>query len=228
VTPSRRDFLKHVGIAVASLAMARCMCLGRSIDDPTDPPDDDSPRGQLRRCWLGFGWLKEQSQDWDNGDNGEEARAELARAHQTALDELIAAGELDPEVADCVHQAYEAATYHVWRANCGMTCYLPAPGPDYTPTTSSQLVQQADLLAKLAEEGDLDPETIGESQAAVERDFAFLCLSHEETQALYDALVEAAGDSYNWPTFDELEFDVSPEAEQAARFLVELILEEDE
>ena len=52
---------------------------------------------------------------------------------------------------------------------------------------------------------------------------AFLCFSSEETQALYDELLEAAGDSYDYPRFDELDLDVSPEAEQAARFLVDLM-----
>ena len=226
MTPSRRDFLKHVGIAVASLAMARCVCPGRSDDDPTNPPDDDSPRAQLRRCWLRFDWLEEQASDWSDYDKGNEALQELTTDHRAALDDLVAAGDLDREVADCVQSAYDAAAYHVWRANCGMTCYEPMMGPDYTPTASWQVAQQADLLAEMAEEGDLDPGTVAEAQAAVERDFAFLCMANAEVEDLYDQLMAAAGDSYAYPNFDELELDVSPEADRAARFLVELMTEE--
>ena len=39
-------------------------------------------------------------------------------------------------------------------------------------------------------------------------------------------LMDAAGDSYDYPTFNELELEIPPEASEAARFLVELLLEE--
>ena len=44
---------------------------------------------------------------------------------------------------------------------------------------------------------------------------------------LYDALIEAAGDTYNYPTFDELDLEITPEAAEAARFLVDLLLAEE-
>jgi hypothetical protein len=99
---------------------------------------------------------------------------------------------------------------------------------DYKPTSSSQLAQQAEILAEMVESGDLDPNTVAQAQAAIERDVAFLNLSGTETQALYDDLIAAAGDSYTFPSFDELELEITPEAVEAARFLVDLLLGENE
>jgi hypothetical protein len=216
MSPTRREFIRRVGIALASLMAARCVC-------PSIKGTPGSPRNRLRECWLKFDWLAERAQDWGNYEKGEQARDDLVADHRAALDDLVAAGELDTAVADYVQEAFTAAVYHVWRANCGMTCYEAMPAPDYTPFTSSQLVQQADLLA---ENGDLDQDTVAQAQAAIEREIAFLSLSDVETQALYDELIAAAGDTYDYPPFDELELEITPEAAEAACFLVELLLEE--
>jgi hypothetical protein len=221
MSPTRREFIKRVGIALASLMAARCACIPLP-----GTGKDDSPRGRLRSCWQRFGWLEEQASDWSDYEKGEKAREELVAEHRAALDELVAAGELDKAVADEVQNAFDAAAYHIWRANCGMTCYEPMMMPDYTQSGSAQLVSQADLLADLADDATIDPETLSKVQAAVERDIAFLNLSPEDERALYDALKEAAGESYDFPTFEDLELEITPEAAEAARFLVELLMEE--
>jgi hypothetical protein len=183
-------------------------------------------RERLRSCWLRFDWLAEQAQDWSDYEKGERALEQLTTEHRAALDELVAVGELEVDVADEVQNAFDAAAYHIWRANCGMTCYEPLMMPDYTQSGSAQLVVQADLLVDLADDVTIDPKTIIQAQASVERDIAFLNLSPEEEQALYDAVIEAAGEEYDYPTFEELELEITPEAAEAARFLVELLLEE--
>ncbi|MBN1978461.1 MAG: hypothetical protein JW918_13775 [Anaerolineae bacterium] len=221
MSPTRREFIKRVGIALASLMAARCAC--------TPLPGtgkDDSPRGRLRSCWQRFGWLEEQASDWSDYEKGERALEQLTNEHRAALDELVAAGELDKGVADEVQNAFDAAAFHIWRANCGATCYEPLMMPDYTQSGSAQLVSQAELLADLADDATIDPETLAEIQAAVERDIAFLNLSPEEERALYDALKEAAGEDFDYPTFAGLELEITPEAAEAARFLVGLLLEE--
>jgi hypothetical protein len=223
MSPTRREFIKRVGIALASLMAARCACIplvegGSGLGG--------TPRGRLRRSWQRFGWLEKQASDWSDYEKGEKAREELVEGHRAALDELVAAGELDADVADLVQEAYAEAAYHVWRANCGMTCYEPMAGPEYTPSASSQLVQQAELLADLADDDAIDQETVARAQAAVEQGIAFLGLSGEEEKALYDELMEAAGDSYDYPHFSDLELEVTPEAAEAAQFLVDLLLEE--
>ena len=211
---TRRDFIKSVGIAVASVVMARCIPLGGK---------DDSPRARLRNCWLRLDWLAQQAKgDYERGDK---AREKLAADHRAALDDLVAAGEVDADVADKLNTAFGAAINHVLLSNAPLTCY-EALIVDYTPASSDQLAQQADLLAEMAKSGDLDPATVAQAQAAIERDIAFLNLSDAETQALYDELIAAAGDTYDFPSFDGLDLDIPSEAAEAARFLVELLLEE--
>ncbi len=277
MSPTRREFIKRVGIALASLVAARCVwpadentptpeddveptyirmtCYGETILPTETPPpteqsdqqktiltavargDDVDPevarlalvafhRERLRSCWLRFGWLAEQAQDWSDYEKGEQALEQLKTEHRATLDGLVASGGLDKAVADLVQEAYAEAAYHVWRANCGMTCYEPMAGPEYTPYASSQLVQQAELLADLADDATIDQAAVAQAQAAVEHDVAFLNLSPAEEQALYDELIEAAGESYNYPPFNELDLEITPEAAEAARFLVELLLEE--
>lgn len=213
---TRREFIQRVGIALASLAMARCIC-------PTG--GGGSVQDRLRQCWARFDSLARKAQG-NNYEQGEQSLDQLIADHRAALDELVAAGELDVGVADQVQTAFGAAAYHVWRSNAPITCYEPVL-VDYKPATSGQLAQQAEILAEMAESGDLDTDTVARAQAAIERDIAFLNLSIEDTNALYDELIETAGDGYTFPAFDELDLQVTPEAAEAARFLVELLLEEE-
>ena len=223
MSPTRREFITRVGISLASLMTARCACT-QFIDG--GKIKGNTPRERLRSCWFSFDWLKEQASDWSDYEKGEKAREELVAEHRAALDELVAAGELDADVADLVQEAFAEAAYHVWRANCGMTCYEPIAGPEYTPSASSQLVQQTELLADLADDATIDQETVARAQAAVEQGIAFLGLSGEEEKALYDELMDAAGDSYDYPHFSDLELEITPESAEAAQFLVDLLLEE--
>jgi hypothetical protein len=225
MTPTRRDFVKNVGIAIGSLVMARCIRLGDGGDSTVG--ECNSPRDCLRQCWLRLDWLAEDIRDWDNYERGERARDGLLTDHRAALDDLVSGGELDAAVADYVQAAYLEAVRHVWRANSGVTCYT-AVLPDYTPGTARRLIEQAELLAEMAESGDLEADAVARAQAAIGREVAFLSLSYDETQALYDELREVAGDTYDFPPFEELDLYIPPEASEAARFLVELLLGETE
>jgi len=216
VNYTRREFIQRVGIAFASLAMARCI-------RPTGG-GDGSVRDRLRRYWAQFDSLAQDARE-QNYERSEKALEQFLVDHQAALDELVAAGELDADVAAQVQTAFGAAAYHVWRSNAPITCYEPFL-VDYTPTISGQLAQQAEVLAEMAESGDLDMDTVTKVQVSIERDVAFLNLSREDTDALYDELIAAAGDSYAFPPFDELDLEITPEAEKAARFLIELLLAE--
>jgi hypothetical protein len=274
MSPTRREFIKHVGIALASLMAARCAWPeGRGTSTPEDDVeltyeatcydaveltntpdpteqldqqgtiltavargDDVDPevarralvafhRERLRSCWLRLDWLAEETRDWDHPERGGQAHDGLVTEHRAALDELVTLGELAADVADYAQAAFAEAANHVWLSNCGITCY-EAVLPDYAPISRAQLVQQAELLADIADDETIDEDVVARAQAAVERDIAFLSLSHEERQALYDELIEAAGESYDFPPFDELDLEITPEAAEAARFLVELLLEE--
>jgi hypothetical protein len=115
MSPTRREFIKRVGIALASLMAARCACVS-FIESDTGL--GGTPRERLRKSWQRFGWLEKQASDWNDYEKGEKAREELVEGHRAALDELVAAGELDADVADLVQEAYAEAACHVWRANC--------------------------------------------------------------------------------------------------------------
>ena len=210
MSPTRREFIQRFGIALASLAMARCVRPGAS-----------RPRERLRDCWLRFEWLAEETKDWKNQERGEKALEGLIADHQQALGELVAAGDLAAPVAEQVQVAFDAAAYHIWRANTGATCYEPVI-VDYKPGSSAQLVYQAALLAEMADDGDLDPEAVAQARAAVERDVAFLNMPYEERDALYAEIVEHLNER-GVPPFEELDLEVEPDAAQAARFLVELM-----
>ena len=214
---TRREFLKGVGVAMASLAMAGCSPgLGRG-------GADDSPRGRLRSCWLRLDNLAETTKK--DYEKGEQLMAELTAGHRAALDDLVSSAELASTVADHVQAAFDEALYHVWRANAPMTCYEPAI-VNYTPTSADQLVQQASLLAGMAKRGNLEPDTVQRAQIAIERDIAFLSLTSQETDELYQALQDAAGDSFRFPTFEELALEIPVGAIEAACFLVNLLTEQ--
>jgi Spy/CpxP family protein refolding chaperone len=86
---TRRDFIKSVGIATASLVMARCIPFGGK---------DDSPQGHLRNCWLRLDWLPQQTQE--DFERGDQALDELVTDHRAALNDLVTAGGMDTAVAN--------------------------------------------------------------------------------------------------------------------------------
>jgi hypothetical protein len=221
MSPGRREFIKGVGMGIASLMMARCIPFGGRGDSADG--ECGSARDCLRQCWLRLDWLAQQiREDYERGD---QAQNELLAEHRAGLDDLVAACGLDAAVADYVQAAYSEAVGHVWRANGGITCYTVV-SPDYTPGSARRLMQQAEVLAEMAGSGDLDSGAVAQTQAAIEREIAFLSLSYDETQALYDELRKAGGDTNDFPPFAELDLEIAPEAAAAAHFLVELLLEE--
>jgi hypothetical protein len=194
--------------------MTRCVSI---------PGGRKTPRDRLRDCWLRFDWLAEQARDKDY-ERGQEAQEELLADHQSALDELVAAGELDASVAPLVRTAFDAAVHHVWRANAPITCY-EAVMIDYKPVSSAQLTQQAALLAEMADDRSLDPDVVAQAQVAIERDVAFLNLTGAEVEVLYQEIQKLVRDG-GPPSFDEIDLEITPQAVQAAEFLVELLLKE--
>lgn len=224
---TRRDFVKGLGIALASLMLSRCAPKeGRTVGPPATPTGaGDAVRSQLRSCWQRFEWLAQHTRDsWDDDALGEDALNQLVAEHRGALDGLVASGALSAAAAEDVQDAFAAGVFHVWRSNVPITCYEPVL-LDYKPATSAQLVQQADLLSEMAASGDLDPDTLARAQVAVERDVAFLSMSDQEVSELYEELMAAAGGSYSYPDFDQLPLEIPPECAEAARFLIELLSE---
>jgi hypothetical protein len=235
MSPSRREFMKGIGVMLASLLTTRCTttCYTPVPPEPTcytavptPSPSPSSGEGKdwdrLRQAWYGLDRLARDAPDLEKG---ERTHKRLVSDHQTALNHLVGAGQLDPTIADDMQAAFEGAAYHVWRANAPITCYEAVPYPDYQIEGSSDLARQADLLAEMAETSDIDPATIAQAQAAIERDIAFLAMTANEQQALIETVRQAAGDTWDLPHLAELNLDVPPESAKAARILVEVLLE---
>jgi len=239
--PTRREFMRGVGVMLASLLTTRC------VSRPTyyvPPPPTRTPTpmptcytvvptatptpaakkedwDSLRAPWHDLDRLARDAHDMERG---EKTRDRLIADHQAALDRLAQVGGLDPVLADDMQAAFEGAAYHVWRANAPITCYVPAPYPDYQVESSSDLAMQADLLAEMAETSAIDEATVTQAQAAIERDVAFLSMSAQEKKALVEAVMQGASGSGDFPALAQLDMDIPPESAAAARILVELLI----
>ncbi len=225
----RRDFMKLLGISIASLSLTRCRspfapqttCYDAVAVPPGTLPVNrtSSARERLRLYWLQFGELAEKSR----GDTENKLGQELSAGHRAALDELVANGEITAPVADLVQEAYAAAVEHVWRSNAPITCYKPAL-VDYTPSSAGVLVKQAEVLNQIAEGGTVDSDTLAKAQSALEHDLAFYALTEEEVQSLYQRLLEESNKTgQSIPSFEALALDLSPEAKEATRFIMNLL-----
>lgn len=225
---SRRDFMKLVGVSVASLALTRCRFLPATCYAPLPPSpyptEPVSARDRLRRDWLSFGDLAQATIDEANqGVTDNTLGQQLVTEHRAALDELIVTAELTPSVADLVQEAYDAAVYHVWRSNAPMTCYEPMM-VNYAPVSAGILVQQAEVLDESAGQGAIDPETLAKARAALEHDMAYYALTEAELDTLYARIVEEwQTQGLTTPSFEDLELEISPDAKIAAQFIISLL-----
>lgn len=210
---TRRRFIKSVGVTMASLVVTRTLpaCTSRGSGDEPQPRER-SAWERLRQSWLDLSALKDVSL----GSDWEEVQAtvdEHRTAHQAALDELVEAGEIDQAVADQVQLAFVEAVYHVERSLA--TCYEAIP---FEHDVRVDLLQQAGMLGQLADELDLDQAVVAQAQDAIARDVAFF-------QAVKAGKVERAQIEQQFQA-DQLQ--AGPEAIEAARVLVELLLEQTE
>jgi hypothetical protein len=222
---SRRDFIKLFGVAVASLSVTRCRPFVPTATCyiPVVTPEPSTARDRLRKCWLSFGELQQATRDEaQNGSDKNALGAQLSSEHRAALDELVSYGELTPSVADLIQEAYDAALYHVWRSNAPTTCYEPAM-IDYAPTSASVLVQQSAELDALAQNGEINSQTLAKAQAALEHDLAYYALTEQEVNALYESLSQ---DWQNAPGFEELDLEITEDAQAAAKFIVDLLTQD--
>jgi hypothetical protein len=247
---TRREFMKNFGVGLASLVIASCRLSTQNPPTTHIPPNPTetpmitcyavvvptstpttlptlSARDQLRLCWLSFNQLAAKTQSGENSvldkPDADPFGTQLIADHRSALDRLVAAGELEPAVADLVQEAYAAAVYHIWRSNASITCYAPMM-VNYVPTSATQLVQQSAILAEMAAKGDLNSDTVAMAQKTIQHDLAFEALSPEEVDALYEKLIADYQQSQTAiPDFEQVQLEVTPEMEAAARFLVELL-----
>jgi hypothetical protein len=195
---------------------------------PTPPLATLDARGRLRLCWLRFDELARKTQSGENqgGDSWDDRLGDgMIADHRAALDDLVAAGELSPSVADLVQEAYAAAVYHVWRSNAPITCYEPM-FVDYAPASADTLVRQSEILTGLADQGTIDPQTLAQARAGLEHDLAYCSLSEEEVQALLARIMtDYQGNGGSIPSFGDLPLEPTPDARAAAEFILDLLAE---
>jgi len=208
---NRRKFLEGLGIALASVVLSRCR--------PPAAQKDDWDR--VRDAWYGLDRLAQEAKDLDRG---QKTRDQLVADHLAALDNLVRAGLIGAAQAEDIHVAFQAAAQHVWRANAPITCYVPAPYPQYRIMGASDLAHQADILAEMAQRSAIDPATVALAQTSIQRDMAILSLTDEDEKALIEALRQSAGESGQYPPLQELQLDIPPEAVDAASLLVDILL----
>ncbi len=212
MTLTRRDFVKLFGVTLASFLVSRCQAA---------LPQSQTPRDRLRRLWFRFGELADETRS--RSDSEDQLGQTMIADHRAELDGIVASGQLSAPAADLVQEAYAAAVYHVWRSNAPMTCYQPMR-VDYGPAGAGALLQQAEILGDLASQGTIAPATLSNAQAALEHDLAFYQLTDDETQALYRNVLEANQDEgASIPSFDDLELELTPDAREAARFILDLL-----
>ncbi len=229
---SRRDFMKVFGVGLASLLVTHCSPYGPGVTCYTPLPVSyptatmlPGARGRLHLCWLRFGEYAQATREAANkGQTEVPLGRELFGAHREALDELVASGELSTSVADLIHEAYGAALDHVYRSNSLITCYEPAV-VDYRPSSAGVLIQQSDVLNQLSSQAAIDPETLARARSALEHDLAFFATNDQEIQALYDRLSQGFREGQSIPSFDAVPFEITPDVQAAALYLVNLLSE---
>ena len=207
MTPTRREFIQYVGTVLASLLTARCqrptptpMVTCYIVEPPTPVPGSSptpSPHwATLRDCWL----------DLDHPDLQSPTETDfsfaLRQRHAGALDALVSSQELDAAVAQEISVAFAQAIAHVQGQMA--TCYVALP-PAFA--FREDLIGQAAILEEMAAESDVNPATLSEIEAALERDITWL--------AQFEA-GQIPGE------LEEIE--PSPTSVQAARILVQLLL----
>jgi hypothetical protein len=259
---TRREFMKQIGIALASLVLTQCKgrggrgpgpfvtCYEPAIPEtptpevmcyevgplPTPTPSDQTiqrkevltdvvktgdidpdtvhraqvadARQRVRDCWYQLDDLIQQTRE--DFETAERAQESLIDAHRVALDDLVALEELSATAADHAQAAFAEASFHVWRDNAPISCYIALP-VEYEPRRD--LVLQADTLTEVS--GDLDPATVEAAQAALARDMAFFDI-------LRSGQLEASELAGLWTSG---ELDAGEEAVAAAQFLADLLLE---
>jgi hypothetical protein len=203
--PTRRDFIRYVGLFLASAIVRGCYPTCYTGVPQTWPTSDPFPSptppsneywAALRDCWYSLDDPRMQSFE----DN--EFITALRQRHQEALQALVRFGDLNTAVADEIEVAFQQAVAHIQRNMA--TCYIALPA-EYMPR--ADLLSQEALLEEMALKSEIDPATVEQARAALARDIEWL--SQFQAGQVPGSL-EAT--------------DPDPNAVEAARILVELLL----
>jgi hypothetical protein len=217
---SRREFMRSLGIALAALVTTGCWPTCYAPVPTTPTGSSDGAWARLRQTWYSLDLLARDAKDLERG---QQTRDRLVADHLAALDELVLAVQVSAAAADDMHLAFQSAAHHVWRSNSPVTCYDVSARP-YWMESSADLAKQPEVLAEMAGTSGIDPATVVQARAAIERDMAFLSLSSDQEKSLLEVLRQSAGNTGIYPPLDQLDLDVAPDVAEAARVLVDLLL----
>ena len=217
--PTRREFMRGLGVTLASLLATRCQptCYVPVMETVAPSGSLSSNWREARKLWYDLDLLARDAHDYERG---EATLARLIDGHSAALAKLQQTGEIDAAIATDLQAAFEGAAYHVWRSNAPMTCYMFMAGPGHEANVD--LALQADLLQELASRSEIDEATVQRIRDAIERDVAIMAMPFEEQQTLVQAAIQAGGG--NHPSLADLDLDIPPDVVTAAEMLVELLL----
>jgi hypothetical protein len=151
----------------------------------------------LRGCWAELESGKERS------FSDAPLPANLPQRHADALGKLVADGGLEAAVAEKVEAAFGQMLEHI--EGLGSMCYIAMP---LESMPRGDMMGQIAALEEMAGRSDIDPATVAQVRASLERNIAWLAQFQ-------------AGESTGW--VNDVEVDTS--SAEAARVLAQLLLE---
>jgi hypothetical protein len=196
----RREFIRLAGTAAATYVLGRTAYAGTRTT---------GPRGQLRHCWIELVELEEKQAKGQLTDRDMAKPFELITVHSKALSTLVAMGEVDTDVAQLIHAAYRRSA-----------CQLDGmPGPCPQPRDESVMCYSVLRLRQppWVEAREYIAEKMVQltRQAEILADEAWLWPLDPGIVARAQANVER----------EIRELSREPEADEAVRFLTEILLE---
>jgi hypothetical protein len=99
--------------------------------------------------------------------------------HRRALEQLVAAGQIETAVAEQLQKVYAEALYHQWRSHAHLTCYRMTLLGGLQAASRGKLVKQIALLRQAARGGQIGAGTLTQAETAIARELATLALTKE-------------------------------------------------
>ena len=213
---SRRDFIKSLGISLATIMITRCAPFHSETEPlevmatPSDTPKATvfPPEERIRECWRNLDLLAREARK--DGEHSSKLWSTLVNEHQAALLIMVNSGDLDMKVAQQMQNVFKRAANHIEGIySTFVMCY------ESMETTlffaRDDLLQQAEVLQEFSD--DIDHVVLEEIRTAIAYDITYFEL----------AFSPRAGMELN-EQFEAGEMEIIPEALEAAQLLVDITL----
>ncbi len=134
-----------------------------------DSASDASPWGALRACWLELSHRLAQPKAGLSDPTIAPFLADLRPKHAAALHALVSSGEIKAAVAEGIGAAFAEELEHAERSMS--LCYIAMPSE---AMPRQDMLAQVAALEQIAAQSQLDPATVAQARAALERDIDWL------------------------------------------------------